>query len=202
MSNYISSTSSVESPIWPGRVLPPSWGGQYLFYLCDECPGASGIHVEEQVIRWARLSSKLVDWILTNFDSAWLWTACESLESQPLKGKDGMCTVYYLVSLHADFVWAHELTKSQWNLFLLPHVFFLNQILWPLMPTTQFIKILQNFSIGEAVFSSLRYINADMGTQLETLTHEASHHENLGKLASFPVTRLLELQTWQPQMFF
>ena len=31
----------------------------------------------------------------------------------------------------------------------------------------------------------LRYINADMGTQLETLTHEASHHENLGKSASW-----------------
>lgn len=132
---YKQHTPPLKGPIWPGRVLPPSWGGQYLFYLCDECPGAIGIHVEEQVIRWARLSSKLVDWILTNFDSAWLWTACESLESQPLKGKDGMCTVYYLVSLHADFVWAHELPKSQWNLFFLPHVFFLNQILWPLMPT-------------------------------------------------------------------
>ena len=38
------------------------------------------------------------------------------------------------------------------------------------------------FSLWAAVGSALpSYMTADMATQLETLTHEASHHEILGK---------------------
>ncbi len=128
MSNYINSTGKTTKR-WPGG--DQSWGGQYLFYLCDECPGFQrvkdsfwmgwnlqrfrrGIHAEEQVISWAEMVQICGLWILrgpTIEGSRW----------------DVYCIPRFFTYLSS---WTYKILQTLckfWkSVFFLPHVVFLN----------------------------------------------------------------------------